>query len=125
MIQVENSQLTTACSQWREALREQRQSLTNHKTNLQDAAGALSGHEQLRELEQFQNQLYVQLINIHDLKQSIKQHERSIAYDLSGRNRKVRRETIADHGSLSGEFERLQMTLKDLSYRFQRFLEPA
>jgi hypothetical protein len=125
MIQVENSQLTTACSQWREALREHRQSLTDHKTHLQDAAGAISGREQLRELEQLQNQLHVQLINVHDLKQLIKQHERTIAYDLSARNRKIRRETVADHELLSTEFQRLQTTLKDLDYRFQRFLVPA
>ena len=32
--------------------------------------------EILTEVEHFSNQFYIQQINIHDLKQSIKQHER-------------------------------------------------
>ncbi len=49
---------------------------------LQDSA-LQTGKDQLLELEHFDNQFHIQLINIHDLKQEIKQHERLMAFEAS------------------------------------------
>ena len=78
MVQTELSQLTRECNDWRETLRSHRDELHQMQVTLQQAVNHPLSKEDQTELEHLQNQLHIQLINIHDLKQSIKNHERKI-----------------------------------------------
>ena len=83
MVQVETSQLTGECNSWRENLRQYRDEFSKDKIKLQDAASQPLSKEQLQDVEHLHNQFHIQLINIHDLKQSIKAHERKINYEMN------------------------------------------
>lgn len=121
MVQVETSQLTAECEAWRQTLRQYREEFTQDKTKLQLAASRSLSKDQLQEVEHLHNQFHIQLINIHDLKQSIKSHDRKIGYEMR-EMKALNEETVADHENLFGQFQRLEQTLQDLREEFNQFL---
>jgi hypothetical protein len=121
MVQVETSQLTAECEAWRQTLRQFREEFTQDKTKLQLAANRSLSKDQLQEVEHLHNQFHIQLINIHDLKQAIKNHDRKIGYEmreLKGLND----ETVAEHENLFGQYQSLEQILQDLREEFNFFL---
>ena len=123
MVQVETSQLAAECNTWRESLRKYRDEFTQNKTKLQDAVHTSLSKDQLQVVEHLHNQFHIQLINIHDLKQAIKTHNRMIDYEMTQRNGNVKEETLADHEHLFGQYQDLDTTLQDLRTEFDRFLK--
>ncbi|MBC7946582.1 MAG: hypothetical protein H7Y42_01795 [Chitinophagaceae bacterium] len=121
MVQVETSQLTAECEAWRQTLRQYREEFTQDKTKLQLAANHSLSKDQLQEVEHLHNQFHIQLINIHDLKQAIKTHDRKIGYEMREQNG-LNEETVADHESLFNQYQSLDNTLRDLREEFNRFL---
>ncbi len=122
MVTVDISQLTAECNTWREALRSGREEFNNDKSRLQMAATQNLSKENLKQVEHLHNQFHIQLINIHDLKQSIKAHDRKVQFEASANAGQVYEETLEEHESLNDEFENLQQTLKDLREEFNDFL---
>ena len=122
MVTVDISQLTAECNTWREALRSGREEFTNDKTRLQMAASQNLSKEQLEQVEHLHNQFHIQLINIHDLKQTIKTHDRKVQFEASANAGQVYEETLEEHESLNDEFENLQQTLNELREEFNEFL---
>jgi hypothetical protein len=123
MVQVETSQLAAECTNWRDALRKFRDEFTQHKVKLQNAANSSLSKDQLQDVEHLHNQFHIQLINIHDLKHSIKAHGRMIDFELKENNGHLKEETVAKHEDLYDQYQNLDSTLQDLRSEFDRFLK--
>lgn len=122
MVQVETSQLATECNSWRDTLRKYRDEFTQDNIKLQHAAKPSLSRDQLQEVEHLHNQFHIQLINIHDLKHSIKVHHRLIEFELKEHKGQMREETLAHHENLFDQFQNLDLTLQDLRGEFDRFI---
>jgi seryl-tRNA synthetase len=121
MVTTEVAQLSQECNAWRETLRSYRDEFGKLKQHLQKIAPHQSHKEDLLQLEHLDNQLHIQLINIHDLKQAIKNHDRKIHQELANNNGKVSDETLADHENLLDEYKSLESTLKEIKEEFNDF----
>jgi hypothetical protein len=124
MVQVETSQLTAECNNWRDALRKFRDEFTQHKNSLQQAASHPLSKDQLQQVEHLQNQFHIQLINIHDLKHAIKAQCRMIEYEIKDAGQ-LKEETYAKHEDLFDQHQNLTATLQELRNEFQSFLATA
>ena len=125
MVTVDISQLSAECNAWREALRSGKEVLNNDKNQLQSAASQSLSKEKLEQVEHLHNQFHIQLINIHDLKQSIKTHDRKVQFEASSNGGQVYEETLEEHENLNDEYENLQQTLTELQEEFNEFLKQA
>jgi hypothetical protein len=76
----------------------------------------------LLEVEHLDNQLHIQLINIHDLKQSIKRHMQKIMFERANNKGQISDDSIAKHEYLYDEYQRLETTLHIISREFDRFV---
>lgn len=123
MVQADISQLTGECNTWREALRLFRDEFTRDKSRLQQVASQPLSRDQLQQVEHLHNQFHIQLINIHDLKQAIKVHDRKIGFEMTTNNGQVNEDTINDHENLVDQYQSLDHTLQSLRDEFSHFLE--
>jgi len=122
MVQVDISQLTAECNVWRSNLRQLREKFTADETTLQSKASKLLSSQQLQDVEHLHNQFHIQLINIHDLKQAIKAHDRKLNFEKIAFNGSVNEDSYARHESLQNEYHSLIQTLQDLTGEFEIFL---
>lgn len=122
MVQVDISQLSSECNAWREQLRQHREEFTGDETRLQQVASQQLSKDQLQDVEHLHNQFHIQLINIHDLKQSIKAHDRKMEFERVAFNGKVNEDSLIQHERLHDEYQALQQTLQDLRSEFNGFL---
>ena len=122
MVQVDISQLSGECNTWRERLRIYREEFNNNEAKLRKAAGLHLSKEQLQDVEHLHNQFHIQLINIHDLKQSIKTHDRKINFEKSVFNGLANEDSLTRHEELHNEYQSLEQTLEDLRVEFNTFL---
>src|SRR4026209_2707629 len=97
MVQVDISQLCGECNAWREKLRQFRDEFTRDETQLQQAARQPLSKDQLRDVEHLHNQFHIQRINIHDLKQSIKVHDRKMNFEKVAFNGYVNEDSLSRH----------------------------
>lgn len=122
MVTTDISQLAGECSTWRNTLRDQRSNFTSLKEKLQQLSTDLQDKNQLQDLEHLQNQFYIQLINIHDLKHAIKEHEQIAAWELS-KHGQVTDATWSAHEDIHAQFEQLQGTLQQVQGEFRQFVD--
>ena len=122
MVQTDISQLSRECNQWRERLHSYRDEFNQLKSKLQQAVNKSLSKDQLTDLEHFQNQLHIQLINIHDLKQAVKAHDRKVNFEVATNGGQVTDEVYADHENLYEEYQSLEQTLSDLRNDLTRFV---
>jgi hypothetical protein len=122
MVQADISQLTGECNTWREALRQYRDEFTQDKSRLQQVASQPLSKDQLQEVEHLHNQFHIQLINIHDLKQAIKVHDRKLSFEVSANSGQVNEETVSSHEGLFDQYQTLDNTLQGLRDEFSQFL---
>lgn len=122
MVQVETAQLTEECINWRNTLRGYRNELTQNRVRLQQVSSRQLSRDQLQTLEHLDNQLHIQLINIHDLKQAIKLHANTVGAEQANDSR-LRDERYAAHEQLFDEYQRLDQMLDELREEFNRFLQ--
>ena len=122
MVQADIAQLSGECGTWRETLRQHRDELTQHKHRLQQAAGQPLSKAQLQEVEHLHNPFHIQLINIHDLTQAIKFHDRRIGFDTASNSGQLSEETFAEHENLFDQYQTLDHTLQELRDEFNQFL---
>jgi hypothetical protein len=123
MVQVDISQLTTECNGWREKLRQYREEFTRDESQLQQVARQSLSKEQLQDVEHLHNQFHIQLINIHDLKQSIKVHDRKMNFERVAFNGFVHEDSLSRHEALLDEVQSLEQTLLELRDEFHNFLK--
>lgn len=122
MVQVDISQLTTECNGWREKLRQFRDEFTRDEAKLQQVARQALDKDQLKDVEHLHNQFHIQLINIHDLKQAIKAHDRKMNFERVAFNGFVNEDSLSRHESLLEEVQSLENTLLELREEFKTFL---
>lgn len=122
MVQADISQLSGECNTWRESLRSFRDEINHFKPRLQHVANKNLSKEQLKDVEHYHNQFHIQLINIHDLKQSIKAHDRRVKFEMSANNGQINDDTSAEHERLFEEYQALDQMLQDLRKEFNSFL---
>ena len=123
MVQADISQLSRECNTWRDALRAFRDEFTQCKHKLQQLAGRPLSKDELTEVEHYHNQFHIQLINIHDLKQAIKVHDRKVNYETEANKGQLHEETVAEHENLFEQYQSLESTLQELRSEFRGFLE--
>ena len=123
MVQTDISQLSGECSTWRANLRTYREEFTQDKVRLQQAAGHTLPKDKLQDVEHLQNQFHIQLINIHDLKQAIKSHDRKINFEKAAFNGTANEDSLVRHEELHDEYQSLEQTLEDLRSEFDSFLK--
>lgn len=123
MVQVDISQLSGECNAWREQLRNYREEFNQDETKLRQVASQQLSKEQLQDVEHLHNQFHIQLINIHDLKQSIKNHDRKLNYEMQVNKGQVHEETVVEHEDLFDQYQRLGGTLQELRQKFSDFLK--
>lgn len=122
MVTTDIAQLSRECNAWRETLRSYREQFAELKNRLQAVAGRQNSRHVLQEVEHLDNQFHIQLINIHDLKHSIKSHDRQIQMEVAARPGQISDETLTYHENLYDEYERLEHKLHDLRQEFDDFL---
>ncbi|MFL5740130.1 MAG: hypothetical protein ACJ75B_07925 [Flavisolibacter sp.] len=121
MVQTDISQLSTECQEWRQILRNYRDELQESKKLLQQTCQQELKKDQLQDVEHFDNQFHIQLINIHDLKQFIKSHERKLELESSS-GESLSEETYTEHEELLDQFLNLENTLQELRNEFKNFI---
>lgn len=121
MVQADIAQLSGECTEWRENLRNFREQFNQCKDRLQQLASHTLSKEDLTQVEHYHNQFHIQLINIHDLKQAIKQHDRKVNYEVDTNAGQVSDETLADHENLNDQYQQLTYTLDELVQEFDNF----
>ena len=72
-------------------------------------------------MEHLDNQLHIQLINIHDLKQHIKAHDKKLHVEMHNADGKISDESLADHENLYDDYQSLEHKLQDLKQEFEYF----
>jgi len=122
MVTVDISQLSGECNTWRDSLRSCRDDLNQLKKQLQQTAAQNLTRDQLHDVEHYHNQFHIQLINVHDLKQSIKAHDRRVQFETSANSGQIAEDTIAEHERLFEEFQSLDSTIKNLREEFGDFI---
>ena len=122
MVTVDISQLSGECNTWRDSLRSCREDLNQLKKQLQQTAAQNLSKDQLHDVEHYHNQFHIQLINVHDLKQSIKSHDRRVQFETSANSGQIAEDTIAEHERLFEEFQSLDSTIKNLREEFGEFI---
>ena len=125
MVTVDISQLSGECNTWRDSLRSCREDLNQLKKQLQQTAAQNLSKDQLHDVEHYHNQFHIQLINVHDLKQSIKVHDRRVQFETAANSGQISEDTIAEHERLFEEFQSLDSTIKNLREEFGDFVHRA
>ncbi|MCC7526390.1 MAG: hypothetical protein IT250_16295 [Chitinophagaceae bacterium] len=122
MVTTDIAQISEECNAWREALRSQREEFTRMKSELQQAAAHITSKEALKDVEHYENQFDIQLANIHDLKQSIKSHNKMPALQATENDHSAADFITSGYKKLAAEYQQLRQTLHEIKSDFQRFL---
>jgi hypothetical protein len=120
MVQTDISQLATEASEWHQILRNYREEFQLCKKSLQEICRKNLSKDQLLEVEHFDNQFHIQLINIHDVKLAIKSHERAVNFETQHGD--ISEKTYSDHEQLLDRFLSLENTLQELRDEFRNFV---
>lgn len=122
MVTTDISQLTAECNNWRSQMRHYREEFTQLKNQLRQIVSRVTRKELLQDVEHYENQFHIQLINIHDLKHSIKVHDYKATLALSGNNEHAFHVIQAEHEHLNAQYTRLEHMLQELKESFRQFL---
>lgn len=123
MVQADISQLSRECNTWRDALRAFRDEFTQCKSTLQQLASRPLSKDDLTDVEHYHNQFHIQLINIHDLKQAIKNHDRKVTFEIETHDGQLNDDTLNDHERLYDQYQSLEHRLSDIRDEYAGFLE--
>lgn len=121
MVTTEVAQLSQECNAWRETLRSHRDEFHQMKQQLQEKAKGHTHKEDLLQVEHLDNQLHIQLINIHDLKQAIKQHDKKVLLEVAQNESGISESTLLDHERLFDSYTSLDNTLQDIRHEYDLF----
>lgn len=117
MVQTESPQIASETSEWRQILKSYRREFHDFQQLLQQTCSQANA-TQVRQLARFDNQFQIQLINIHDLKQAIKAHEKRLQLQASS----IANNVYTEHEQLFKRFITLENTLQELRADFNLFI---
>ena len=122
MVSTDISQLAAECNTWRANLRNYRDEFSQFTNRLQEFASRQSDKNVLQEVERYHNQFQIQLINIHDLKHNIKEHERMTDWELrTGQG--ISDGSWVKHEELYEKYQHLDHMLQELKDKFSQFIK--
>lgn len=121
MVQTEMASLTAECTEWRQILRNYRDTFRYDRRALQDICSKATDELSMLDVEHFENQFHIQLINIHDLKQEIKRHEGSMI--LSQAHAGLTEGDYSRHERLLQKFLALEARLQAVRDEFSEFID--
>ncbi|HMO33952.1 MAG TPA: hypothetical protein PKE63_05565 [Lacibacter sp.] len=121
MVTTDTTQLNRECNAWREQLRSYRETMGQLHDQLQELARHQQDKEVLSEVEHYYNQFYIQQVNIHDLKQAIKLHERKMLLEQGPGDHPLTDQTLSEHEQLNDRYESLEQTIRELVDDFGHF----
>jgi len=122
MVTTDIAQLSRECNAWRETLRSYRDEFGQLKHRLQDLAGHQTNRDVLLEIEHLDNQFHIQLINIHDLKQAIKLHDRKLNNEMADSpGQQPADDASSYHEKLFNDYQQLENTLHEVKQEFSHF----
>lgn len=121
MVQTEISQVSRECNQWREQLHSYRDELNMLNKQLHQVASKSLSKDHLIDIERFQNQFHIQLINVHDVKQKSKELSRKVEYHIANRS-DVGEDTYQQYEQLSDDYHAISHTIDELRTDFNRFI---
>ena len=124
MVQTDVSQLSAECQEWRQILRNYREEFQLCKKSLEEICRKTLTKQQLQEVEHFDNQFHIQLINVHDLKHAIKMHERRLELETASAEN-ISDETYSGHEELLDQFLSQENTLQELRNEFRNFISDS
>jgi hypothetical protein len=116
MVQENIAQLSQDCQGWRAHLRQLRDEFNADETKIREVAGKALSKDQLLSVEHLHNQFHIQLINIHDLKHSLKNQEQLLA------DSEILDEVFQKQDELKQDYISLVQTLDELRGEFKSFL---
>lgn len=122
MVETEISQFARECNDWRETLRSHRDELHRMQNTLQQAVNHPLSKEEQTELEHLQNQLHIQLINIHDLKHAVKLHDRKLHAEEVSETPVFPDNVLAYHENLNEDYHLLANTISELREQVEDFI---
>lgn len=122
MVTADISQLTAECNTWRQQMRNYREEFTQLKNQLRQIARKVTQKDQLTDVDHYENQFHIQLINIHDLKHSIRNHDLKATAEKMLNNGQVSDTTWAEHERLFDDYQRLGHMLQELKAGFRNFI---
>lgn len=122
MVTTDISQLTAECNNWKTSLRKYREEFMKSNHRLQEVAARPIPRANLQDIEHYQNQFHIQLINIHDLKQAIKEHERKADFVMNS-DKGISESVWSTHEELFEQYQHLEHTLQELSDDFEKFIK--
>lgn len=109
MVTADIAQLNAECTQWKHVLRQNRNELSACKDQLQQLVSPRLEKQKLQDVEHFQNQFHIQLINVHDLKHAIKGHERIAEWEMRAKGGTFSDATWAAHEDLFDQYMQLSL----------------
>lgn len=121
MVTTDISQLVGECTTWVNTLRTKRTEFTSLREKLQKLSTNLQDKETLKDLEHLQNQFYIQLINIHDLKHAIKEHEQIGNWEKKQKGQ-LTDATVSAHEDIAMQYDQLMETLDHVQEEFRHFV---
>jgi len=103
-------------------MRNYREEFTQLRNQLRQIARKVTLKDQLTDVDHFENQFHIQLINIHDLKHSIRNHDLKATAEKTLNNGQVSDTTWAEHEQLLDDYQRLGHMLQELKAGFRNFI---
>ncbi len=122
MVLEEISQLIEDCNSKRDALTVHRDKINTLQKQLLKFAAQSLPKDDLTDLEHYQNQFHIQLINIHDLRHDLKAYQQRVKVE-SHFDDGVSAETMKKHQDLAGQYNTLEGLLTNLENDFSDFLK--
>ncbi len=111
----EHKALLAECDQWRHNLRQAREDVIELRNELYATAAGKTDHDFLKEVEHYHNQFHIQLINIHDIKHSIKHHTAEAEHHPNFGHK-------IPHHNLELQYTNLLEDIEQLKKVFHRFI---
>lgn len=118
MMQEEISELLSESKSWKDSLVSYRETYVQSQKSLLGIASGELPKEKLSDLEHFQNQFYIQLLNIHDVKKDIKNHIHQLTSHTETHSSE---ELKSNHNKLKDSYDSLVKELENLSEEFKEF----
>jgi len=122
MVLEEISELMEDCNSKRQILKDYRESLQNAQKGLLKFASQNLPKDDLSDLEHFQNQFHIQLINIHDLRHDYKAYQQRLKVE-SQLHGGITDEILQKQKELRSQYEVLEDIIKGLNKNFEEFLQ--
>ncbi len=121
MVTTDITQFSIECDKWINTLRSYREKIHEFEKTLLKIAPQLTDKASQQDIEHFQNQFRIQLLNVHDLKHDIKSHGKFAAWEITTNNGQYSEATFVEHEDLNNRFTLLESTIECLKEEFLRF----